>query len=331
MRQQIIKVTGILCMTILFAACGRADQMSMEDDTLQLIEVSDETNQLIRQEADNIIITQLYKSEEMDKWKSIGSISEEATKCYTYTSYALVTDTYWKESNTPQIVVANETLYQFGKEYYIEESGADTEQGIKECYQIPENAGIAMLRFASKESDIQDKEKLFASWGVTDYQMIDGVNPAEEDIEEDYNLSEEDTTEQSENVLGFMTPISSKDLEKVSREQKVEISYRDTKDITISDLEEIANLYNGLLTDQWVEVSQFPDATEKICTMKFYQLERKKVLKELIESNVMCLYKADGKYYIVDEIALPMEGESENINTYYEIPQQAMEYVRGLR
>lgn len=332
MRRQIVKLIGILCMTTVFVACGRNDKTDMEDDTKQLIEVLDAENHVIRQEVNNTIITQLCESEEIEKWESISSMPKEATKCYTYASYALVTDPYWKESDAPEIAVGLETLYQSGEEYYMEESCQDAEQGISNCYQIPKEAGISMIQFASEESETRDKEDIFASWGITYYELLDGTDTVEEDdIRENYNFLEEDSLYQEENVLGFETPISANDLKKVSKKQKVEINYTDGNEVTMSDLEDIANLYNGLKLENWVEIGQLPDTTEEICTMKYYQLKRRKFPQKFVENNEMSLYKADGKCYIVDYIALQISEEAEDMKSYYEVPQQAAEYVEALQ
>lgn len=37
----------------------------------------------------------------------------------------------------------------------------------------------------------------------------------------------------------------------------------------------------GLKLENWVEVGQLPDTTEEICTMKYYQLERRKFPQKL--------------------------------------------------
>ena len=102
----------------------------------------------------------------------------------------------------------------------------------------------------------------------------------------------------------------------VSKEQKLEISCQDSEIVcTMTDLEEIADFYNQIKRETWVEIEGLPEGKSNICAITIYQLERHTIEKNLIEDEKLTLFEAQNQYYMslnFHSISLRLSGKNVN-------------------
>ncbi|MDD3415827.1 MAG: hypothetical protein PHY47_17770 [Lachnospiraceae bacterium] len=306
MKKQTTLVICSLLFAILLSACS---QTKSDGTTKQLIEVMNSNGKIVRQETDNEKITALTKNEQIQEWTDVDSIPEKAENLYEFTTYMLVTDPAYKSSSDSEIDVDKETLYYDGENYYLKEN--DFSQSTAAFNMIPYKAGTYLVDFAKNTSETMDKDTIFASWGVEDYNLI---------------LDSQNTATESESI-------SEKDDEPIAAEisgvKKISISFSEDNVITIDDTEEISSFYHTLSPGTWAEIDVLPSDTSEICTIRYYQPGKKTLDKSLIENESMSLYQIKGEYFICDEIPENNSGNP-SMDSYYKIPDTVGKYIMDL-
>lgn len=192
--------------------------------------------------------------------------------------------------------------------------------GIVKLYSGAKTRVKYIMKLAGNGSDILDKDDIFVSWGIND----SGIEKAEEAF-----LKEPDKIFRSENEDGYHL-YSADELAKVSKEQKLEIFDRDSELVcTMKDLAEIADFYNQIKRETWLEMECLPEEKSNICEITIYQLERHTREKNLIENEKLILFEAQNQYYIHDIIPNCSE-DMDDMETFYSIPNDIGNYINKL-
>lgn len=192
--------------------------------------------------------------------------------------------------------------------------------GIVKLYSGAKTRVKYIMKLAGNGSDILDKDDIFASWGIND----SGIEKAEEAF-----LKEPDKIFRLENEDGYHL-YSADELAKVSKEQKLEIFDRNSELVcTMKDLEEIADFYNQIKRETWLEMECLPEEKSNICEIAIYQLERHTREKNLIENEKLILFEAQNQFYIHDIIPKCSE-DMDDMETFYSIPNDIGNYINKL-
>lgn len=319
-----IAAAGCIC---LFTGCGIVKSYSGAETTVNAEEISEEQFlEIVSPE--KIVLCQIVEpneviafiqNEKMEEWEDVSEIPVQAELQYIIISYEKVTENFWLEKGAPEISIGKEALYEDNGDFYME----DVFEGDSTYCRIPVSAGEYIMKLAGNGSDILDKNDIFASWGIND----SGIEKAEEAF-----LKEPDKNFRSENEDShhFYHLYSADELAKVSKEQKLEIFDQDSELVcTMKDLEEIADFYNQIKRETWLEMECLPEEKSNICEITIYQLERHTREKNLIENEKLILFEAQNQYYIHDIIPKCSE-DMDDMETFYSIPNDIGNYMNKL-
>lgn len=212
--------------------------------------------------------------------------------------------------------MGEEKLYEYNGDFYIESDFGDYVTN----YYIPVSSGEYIVELARNGSNILDKNDIFASWDVNNFDV---ENEKQADLK---GLDEILGTKNESNNHFY----SADELAKVSKEQKLEISCHDLGIVcTMTDLEEIADFYNQIKRSTWLEIEDLPVEKSNICEIRTYQLERHTTRKNLVENEKMVLLEAQNQYYILDVIP-SLSLDMDDLEIYYSIPEDIANYIKKL-
>jgi len=182
--------------------------------------------------------------------KDIRKITEAELQ-YIIMSYEKVTDEFWLEKGASEISIGEEQFYEDSGNFYIKEFFEDNPVN----YHILVSTGKYIVNLVQKGSDNSDKNDIFASWGVKDFEpgstkdldldIFDGFRGGNAAKSHSYSVDE---------------------LADVSKEQKIEIVFQNPEaTYMMTELEGIAEFYNQIKRDTWTEIGQIPDEKNDIC------------------------------------------------------------------
>ncbi len=316
-----IVAAGCIC---LFTGCGIVKSYSGAGTMVNAEEISEEQFlEIVSPE--KIVLCQVVEpneviafiqNEKMEEWEDVSEIPVQAELQYIIISYEKVTENFWLERGVPEISIGKEALYEDNGDFYIE----DVFEGDSTYCRIPVSAGEYIMKLAGNGSDILDKDDIFALWGIND----SGIEKAEEAF-----LKEPDKILRSENEDGYHL-YSADELAKVSKEQRLEIFDKDSELVyTMKDLEEIADFYNRIKRETWLERESLPEEKSNICEITRYQLERHTFEKNLIGNEKLILFEAQNQYYIHDIIPNCSE-DMDDMESFYSIPNDIGNYINKL-
>lgn len=209
--------------------------------------------------------------------------------------------------------MGEEQFYEDNGNFYIKDLFEDNSVN----YHIPTSTGKYIVNLVQKGSDISDKNDIFASWGVKDFEpgsangldIFDGFSGGNEAKSHSYSADE---------------------LADVSKKQKIEIVFQNPEaTYTMTELEEIAEFYNQIKQDTWTEIGQIPDEKNDICEITTYQLERHTKEKNLVENEKMTVFEVQNQYYILDIIPGTLSN-MEDMEIYYSIPNDVANYIKEI-
>ena len=308
----------------MFTGCGIVKSYSGAETTINAEEISEEQFLEIMS-PEKIVLCQIVEpneviafiqNEKLEEWEDVSEIPVQAELQYIIISYEKVTENFWLERGAPEINIGKYALYEDNGDFYVE----DVFEGYSAYCRIPVSAGEYIMKLAGNGSDILDKNDIFASWGINDF----GIENEEEAV-----LKEPDKILKSENEDGDHL-YSADELAKVSKEQKLEIFDQDSELVcTMTDLEEIADFYNQIKRETWLEMEYLPEEKSNICEITIYQLERHTREKNLIENEKLMLFEAQNQYYIHDIIPNASE-DIDDMETFYSIPNDIGNYIHQL-
>lgn len=298
----------------LFTGCGIVKSYLGAETTVNAEEISEEQfleivspeNIVLGQVVEPNEVIAFIQNEKMEEWEDVSEIPVQAKLQYIIISYEKITENFWLEKGAPEISIGKYALYEDNGDFYIE----DAFEGDSTYCRIPVSAGEYIMKQAGNGSDILDKNDIFASWGINDF----GIEKEEEAVlKESYKIAK------SENEDGYHL-YSADELAKVSKEQKLEIFDQDSELVrTMKDLEEIADFYNQIKRETWLEIECLPEEKSNICEITIYQLERHTREKHLIENEKWILFEDQNQYYIHDII--PNDSEDiDDMEIFYSIP-----------
>lgn len=252
----------------------------------------------------------------MEEWEDVSEIPVQAELQYIIISYEKVTENFWLERGAPEISIGKYALYEDNGDFYTE----DVFEGDSTYCRIPVSAGEYIMKLAGNGSDILYKNDIFALWGINDF----GIEKGEEAVlKEPYKILK------SENEDGYHL-YRADELAKVSKEQKLEIFDKDSELVcTMKDLEEIADFYNRIKRETWLEIKCLPEEKSNICEIMIYQLERHTREKNLVENEKLILFEAQNQYYIHDIIPKCSE-DMDDMESFYSIPNDIGNYMNKL-
>lgn len=306
-----IVAAGCIC---LFTGCGIVKSYSGAEITVNAEEISEEQFlEIVSPE--NIVLCQIVEpneviafiqNEKMEEWEDVSDIPVQAKLQYIIISYEKITENFWLEKGAPEISIGKYALYEDNGDFYIE----DIFEGDSIYCRIPVSAGEYIMKQAGNGSDILDKNDIFVLWGINDF----GIEREEEAV-----LKESYKIVKSENEDGYHL-YSADELAKVSKEQKLEIFDQDSELVcTMKDLEEIADFYNQIKRETWLEIECLPEEKSNICEITIYQLERHTREKNLIENEKWILFEAQNQYYIHDIVPNDSK-DMDDMEIFYSIP-----------
>ena len=305
-----------MCCICLLAGCENEKIYSIMETTIKTEEMSEEQfiemmspeEVVVCQVVGKNTIIDFIQNEKIEEWEEISEIPKQAELQYFIISYEKVTDEFWREKGAPEISMGEAKLYEYNGDFYIESIFGDDATN----YCIPASSGEYIVKLAQSGSDIVDKNDIFASWGVNNF-----------DVE---NEGEILGTENESNNHSY----SADELAKVSKEQKLEISCQDLGTVcTMTDLEKIADFYNQIKRGTWLEIEDLPEEKSHTCEITIYQLERHTTRKNLVENEKLTLFEAQNQYYILDVIP-SHSSEMEDMEIYYSIPEDIANYIKNL-
>lgn len=286
----------------------------------QFIEIASPDGAVMRQITDLDSIIEYIENIDILQWKELDTIPAQAALLYTFTSYEKVTDPYWLEQGSPKISVTKDALYQKDANYYIEMDSLNDNDTDFIVYEIPVSEGEYLTNIAKKSSAVQDKNDIFITWGIDDF-----------DINRTENNTNGEKTGMVDEMMEDGISYSVEDMKRVSREQKIEIDFADTETkYTSTDLKTIADFYNNIKRNDWKEVSEIPSDKQEICTITIFQLERHTNNSHFIENETLVLYESKGEYFILDIIP-PFSSEQEAMEIYYSVSADVAAYMEGFR
>ena len=308
----------------LFTGCGTEKSYSKTETTINTEEISEEQfweiaspeEVVLCQVAEKNAIIAFIENEKREEWEYVSEIPRQAELQYIITSYEKITEEFRQEKGVPEISIGKDILYEDKGDFYIE----SVCEGDSAYYHIPVSAGEYMIELARSGSDVLDKNDIFASWGINDF---DAEN------EEKTVLNESDSILKPDNVEGGHL-YSANELARVSGKQKLEISNQDLEVVrTMTDLEEIADFYNQIKHETWLEIEELPEEKSNICKITIYQLERHTIEKNLVEDEKLILFAAHNQYYIQDIIPGHSE-DTDDMEIFYSIPDDIADYIKKL-
>lgn len=316
-----IVAAGCIC---LFTGCGIVKSYSGAETTVnaeeiseeQLFEIASPEEIVLCQVVEPNAISVFIQNEKIEEWEYVNEIPMQAKLQYTITSYEKIADEFWKEKGMPEISIGKDILYEDNGDFYIE---SVFESDSSYC-RIPTSAGEYIMELARNGSDILDKNDIFASWGINNFDV---------ENEGETVLKEQDKILKSENEGGNQL-YNADELANVSKEQKIEIFDQDLNIVwTMTDLEKIADFYNQIKRETWLEVECLPEEKSNICEITIYQLERHTREKNLIENEKLILFEAQNQYYIQDVIPSCSE-DIDDMEIFYSIPNDIGNYINKL-
>lgn len=316
-----IVAAGCIC---LFTGCGIVKSYSGAETTVnaeeiseeQLFEIASPEEIVLCQVVEPNAIIVFIQNEKIKEWEYVNEIPMQAKLQYTITSYEKIADEFWKEKGMPEISIGKDILYEDNGDFYIE---SIFESDSSYC-RIPTSAGEYIMELARNGSDILDKNDIFASWGINNFDV---------ENEGETVLKEQDKILKSENEGGNQL-YNADELANVSKEQKIEIFDQDLNIVwTMTDLEKIADFYNQIKRETWLEIECLPEEKSNICEITIYQLERHTREKNLIENEKLILFEAQNQYYIQDVIPSCSE-DIDDMEIFYSIPNDIGNYINKL-
>lgn len=249
------------------------------------------------------------------EWEEVNEIPAQAELQYIIMSYEKVIDEFWLEKGAPEISMIEEQFYEDNGIFYIKELFEDNPVN----YHIPVSTGKYIVNLVQKGSDISDKNDIFASWGVKDFEP-GSAKDLDLDIFDGF----------SGGNAAKSHSYSADELADVSKEQKIEIVFQNPEaTYTMTELEEIAEFYNQIKRDTWTEIGQIPDEKNDICAITTYQLERYTKEKNLVENEKMTVFEVQNQYYILDIIPGTLSG-MKDMEIYYSIPNDVANYIKEI-
>lgn len=316
-----IVAAGCIC---LFTGCGIVKSYSGAETTVnaeeiseeQLFEIASPEEIVLCQVVEPNAIIVFIQNEKIEEWEYVNEIPMQAKLQYTITSYEKIADEFWKEKGMPEISIGKDILYEDNGDFYIE---SVFESDSSYC-RIPTSAGEYIMELARNGSDILDKNDIFASWGINNFDV---------ENEGETVLKEQNKVLKSENEGGNQL-YNADELANVSKEQKIEIFDQDLNIVwTMTDLEKIADFYNQIKRETWLEIECLPEEKSNICEITIYQLERHTREKNLIENEKLILFEAQNQYYIQDVIPSCSE-DIDDMEIFYSIPNDIGNYINKL-
>lgn len=314
-KEYYILVIAVVCCICLLAGCETEKTYSGVETAIspeeiseeQFIEIASPEGTVLCQIVGKKALIDFFQNEKREEWKETSEIPMQAELQYMITSYEKVTEEFWQGKGAPEISESTESIYEYNGDFYME----SVFEGYTVNYHIPVSAGEYMVGLARSGSDISDKNDIFASWGIDALEV--------EDEEEDVYMESEN--EEDHHLY------RAEELAKVSKEQKLEISCQDSEIVcTMTDLEEIADFYNQIKRETWVEIEGLPEGKSNICAITIYQLERHTIEKNLIEDEKLTLFEAQNQYYILDMIPSHSE-DMDDMEIFYSIPDNISNYI----
>lgn len=319
MKNRIIMLTSIFFCVLCLTAC-KSVSAENGNDTKQLIEVANADGEIVRQVTKEDTIIELTKNEKIEEWEDITSVPDSAKKLYVFTTYALVTDPAFQNSDEPEITAEQEILYFDGTDYYLEAFSNETAEVMID--KIPKTVGEYLLKFADEKSVIEDKKKIFSAWGIDTRAIPDNFIYGE--YEESDELEDEDDYDKYpyQDVETF----NDSDLKKVSKYQKIEIRIDDDIVFSTTDLSIIADILNHANMPRWESVDHVPDDASLSYILIRYAHPKKTSGSNVVEIERWEIYKEQSNYYLHSIIAGDESGEKE----YYILPEESGIYLDNL-
>lgn len=297
---------------ILLVGCSQKESYVdyVDNDKNQLLEVMDSKNNIIRQTTDNRVIAELVSNEKIEEWIEVEKLPLNTEKLYVFYSYEQITESIFINETDSNISSGQETLYRSDEAYYIKDVDDD---GDITYEKIPDSVGSYLVEFAREKSDIRDKQDIFSEWENT---------TQESDTDKTAMLGEK--------IISYIQEKSDnkQDNTEMTNDQKIEIIYLDHT-ITITDSDKIVDFYKELDIEKWNEINKPLSDENKICTIKFYQPERKTRSNSLSLNNEIIIYQDDDEYWVDSTIPANNSGNNE-MKTYYKVSSQIVEYLSGL-
>lgn len=317
MKNRIIMLVNVFFFVLCLSACK---SKSAENDTKQLIEVTNADGEIVRQVTEEDIITELTKNEKIEEWEDIAFVPDGAKKRYVFTTYALITDQEFQNSDEPEITVEQEILYFDGADYYLEAFSNETAEVMID--KIPKAAGEYLLKFADEKSAIEDRNKIISAWGIDTREIPDVF------IFGEYEESEESEDEEDYDKYPYqdVETFSDSDLKKVSKYQKIEISLDDDIVFSTTDLSVIADILNHADMPHWESVDHVPDDASLSYVLIRNAHPKKTSGSNVVEIERWEIYKEQSNYYLHSIIAGDESGEKE----YYILPEESGIYLDNL-
>lgn len=310
------KFIVLIISSLLIAGCSEQDEY---DDKKQLLEVSIPSGEVIRQTTDNKTITELVKREKIEQWEEIKAIPPMSEALYIFTSYEAITDPLFLENDEEfDISMGKMTLYKNDKNYYIEyyiESAID-------YMQIPTSAGEYLEEFASHKSKIEDKASLFTLWEENAHATDKEISGAKT------------MKDMKERIALWGEKLQALDVEEFTSQaiktKKIDIIYFDSNTTySITDSEEIAHFYNSLQEENWQETDKMPPLENEMFMITFSQPQKRTLNKKLIENSKVIICNISGEYWAIETIP-SNELESNEMETFYKVPESSIQYLNEL-
>lgn len=322
-KKFLLSIIAVWCIC-LFTGCGTKNAYSCVETTINTEEISEEQFFEIAS-PEEIVLCQItepnaiiafIQNEKMEEWEYVSEIPMQAKLQYIITSYEKISEEFWEKKGVPEISIGKETLYEDNGDFYME----SVFEGDSTYCRIPESAGEYIMELASNSSDMIDKNDIFASWGINDFDV---------ETEDGTAFKEPDKISESENEQDHHL-YSADELAKVSKEQKVEILDQDLEIVfTMTDLEEIADFYNQIKRETWLEIEGLPEEKSNICEITIYQLERHTADKNLVENEKLILFESQKQYYLYDIIP-SCSKDIDDMEIFYSIPDDIANYIHKL-
>lgn len=316
--RNIVKVSlGIVFCILCLSACA-CKSVDTESNISQFIEVANADGEIVRQVTDEQTIIKLTENERIEEWEEVHKVPDNAKKLYVFTTYALVTDPAFQNSDEPEITVDQEILYFDGTDYYLEESSNEVV-----IDKIPKTVGEYLIKFADEKSVIEDKENIFSSWGI-DTSKIPENFIYEEEYGEEQDLNEDENYDKYpyQDVEEF----TYSGLQKASKYQKIEINLGDDIVYSATDLNTIADILNNVDMPHWESVNTVPDDASLSYILVRYAHPKKTVGSNVVEIERWEIYKNQSDYYLHSIVVGDESSEVEN----YLLPKTSGKYLDSL-
>ena len=170
-RNKILYASVIMCLISLFTGCSaeRPGAAINPEDVAeeQFVEFVSPDREVVCQVIGKEGVLSYLQNTNFSEWMQCNEIPASAELQYFIVSYEKVTEDFFLKRGAPEITVGERQLYEDAGDYYIKTISYDNETN----YYIPVSAGEYMVKQAQQGSDIVNRNDIFLSWGVKDFEI----------------------------------------------------------------------------------------------------------------------------------------------------------------